>query len=485
MIQVAQRREAKRTAAYWAATSELPLFETTVGAEVRAAAEDSPDAPALIARGSSPESRRCWTYSELAVDALAAARALLGRFDPGERVAIWAPNSPEWLILQLGAALAGMTVVGVNPAYRPDELAYVLGQSRSSGIFFVPEFRGTPMASFLDEVRPRLPGLREAISFEQWPAFVASGSPSERLPSVSPDDPALIEYTSGTTGLPKGAVLHHRGIINSARFTAARYEVSAGERWLNFMPLYYVAGSVISSLGALTSRATQVLCTFEPGLALELIETERCSMLAAGATMLIMLAAHPDAGTRDLSSLRAIGAGGMTAPPQLVARIEKLTGARLGIMFGQTEACGIAIQMHLDDDDEDGLHTLGQPLPHVEVKIAEPGSGAVVACGEPGEICLRGYQVMSGYFDKPEATAAAIDDEGWLHTGDLGSMDERGYCRIGGRIKELINRGAQKFSPREIEEVLESHPQVGGAAVVGIPDAKGGEVGAALIRPAR
>jgi fatty-acyl-CoA synthase len=468
---------------YWPATHQDEVRETTVGGLLLDAAERASDEPGLVARSNDPLSRREWTYGELAADANAVARALLGRFEPGERVAVWAPNIAEWYLLQLGAALAGVVLVTVNPAYRPAELSYVLRQSRAAGVFLVPEFRGSPMASFLDEVRPDLPELREVVSFAGWAPFVGSGSALERLPAVGPSDPAQIQYTSGTTGFPKGVVLHHRGITNNARFIARRYEVAPGERWLNFMPLFHVAGCTISALGSLAAQATQVLCGFEPGLVLEVIEAERCALFVAGATMIAMLADHPSFATRDLSSLRTIGFGGMTAPPALVQRVEQSLGVRVGIMFGLTEACGIATQVCLGDADKDRAETVGRAHPATEVKIAELGSGRVLPLGAVGELCVRGYLVMTGYFEMPDATAAAIDADGWLHTGDLGTMDERGFCRVAGRVKELINRGAEKISPVEIEEVLVAHPGVAAAAVVGIPDPIWGEVIAAFVQP--
>jgi fatty-acyl-CoA synthase len=469
---------------YWPASEDDEVRETTVGDLLRQAAEARPDGAALVFRGTDPTSRRAWSFSDLARDAEAVARALLGRFEPGERVGVWAPNIPEWLLLQFGAAVAGVTLVTINPAYRPGELSHVLGQSRSAGVFLVPEFRGSPMAAFLDQIRAELPELREVVSFAQWDSFVASGLPFQRLPAVSPTDPAQIQYTSGTTGFPKGVVLHHRGITNNARFVAKRYQVEEQERWLNFMPLFHVAGCTITALGALASQSTQVLCGFEPGLALELIESERCALFVAGATMISMLVEHPAFATRDLSSLRAVGAGGMTAPPDLVRLVEQSLGVRVGIMFGLTEACGIATQVGLDDDELDRAHTIGRAHPCTEVKIADLSDGSTVPTGAVGEICVRGYLVMSGYFEMPEATAAAVDHDGWLHTGDLGTMDERGVCRVAGRVTEVINRGAEKIAPAEIEDVLRSHPGVADVAVVGIPDPKWGEVIVAFVRPA-
>ena len=472
------------TTSYWPADMSVPVMELTVGAILRRAAAERPDQVAMVAGMPQLSTRRTWTSAQLLEASEQVARALLGRFQPGERVAVCAPNIPEWVLLQYGAALAGLTLVTVNPAYRPEELAYVLGQSHSAGIFLVPEYRGTPVAQFLQEVRPRLTELREAISFADWHDFLPSGSPSERLPEVSPDDPALLLYTSGTTGFPKGAMLRHRGITNNAHFITQRLGVQEGEVWLNYMPAYNVAGCVISVLGALTCRATQVLSIFEPRLVLELIETERAQVLLGAPTMYLALMEHPDFPTRDLSSLRVVCAGGTPVPPELVQRIEAALRVHFGILYGLTEASGIITQTHCNDTEEDKFTTIGQPLPQAEVKIIDPTSRDLAAPGTVGELCVRGYQVMAGYFDMPLPTAEAIDAEGWLHTGDLCSMDQRGYCRVEGRLKDMIIRGGQNIYPREIEQLLYTHPTVGDVAIVGIPDEKYGEVAAAFIRPA-
>ena len=468
----------------WPADMATPIRDWTVGSLLREVAEAVPERVGLVAGVRESSSRRRWNYGEILTEAEMVARALLGRFQPGERVAVCAPNIPQWVLLQYGAALAGMTLVTLNPAYRPEEMAYVLGQSRSAGIVLVPEYRGTPIAQFLDEVRPQLPELREAISFGDWQALLASGSPTEKLPAVGPDDIALILYTSGTTGFPKGAMLRHRGITNNARFIARRLGVQDGDIWLNVMPVYNVAGCAISVLGALSYRTTQVLATFDPGLALSLVEAERANVLLGAATMYITLMEHPDFTTRDLSCLQSVFAGGSVIPVHVVRRLEETLGIPFGIVYGQTEASGIITQTKPTDSPEDRGETIGQPLPHAEVKIVDPTTGDIVSPGAIGELCVRGYQVMAGYFEMPEATAQAIDLDGWLHTGDLCSMDERGYCRVEGRLKDMIIRGSQNIYPREIEELLRRHPDVSDVAVVGIPDEKYGELVAAFVRPA-
>jgi fatty-acyl-CoA synthase len=469
---------------YWAADTAEPIRNWTVGDMLREVAAAVPDRVGLVAGVRDPSSRRRWTYGQMLSEAERVAGALLGRFQPGERIAVSAPNIPEWVLLQYGAALAGLTLVTLNPAYRPEEMAYALGQSRSAGIFLVPEYRGTPIAAFLHEIRPRLPELREAICLGDWQDFLALGSPTERLPEVRADEAALVLYTSGTTGFPKGAALHHRGITNNARFIAQRLGVQDGDVWLNFMPSYNVAGCAISVLGALSQRTTQVLASFDPGLALTLIEEEGANALGGAATMYIALTEHPDFDRRDLSSLRTLFAGGSVIPTHLVRTLEERLGVHVGIVYGQTEASGIITQTWPTDAPEDRAETIGQALPHAEVKIVDAATGHAVPPGTVGELCVRGYQVMAGYFEMPEATAQAVDPEGWLHTGDLCAMDERGYCRVEGRLKDMIIRGGQNIYPREIEELLRRHPDVSDVAVVGIPDEKYGEVVAAFVRPA-
>jgi fatty-acyl-CoA synthase len=475
---------ARVSTSYWPADSSEPVLETTAGGLLREAAERAADQTALVEGVPDKLARRRWTYSSLLEDSEKAARALLGRFQPGERVAVWANNIPEWLLLEYACALANLTLVTINPAFRAREVAYVMGQSRAKGLFLVKEFRGNPMAASLDSVRSELPDLREVVFFEDWPDFVESGSPSERLPEVTPDDIAQIQYTSGTTGFPKGAMLQHRGITNNSRlYLARRGDVARGAS-INPMPLFHTAGSCMAATGFLQFADTHVLVPFfEPGLVLELLETERAVGLGAVPTMLIAMMEHPDFRGRDLSNLRSVVSGGSLVPAELVRRIERELGVDFTIVFGMTEASPVVTQTWPSDTPEDKAETIGQPLPQAEVKIVDAVGGEVVPCGEVGELCVRGYQVMKGYFDKPEETAAAIVD-GWLHTGDLGSMDERGYCRIEGRLKDMIIRGGENIYPREIEQLLFGHPAVADVAVVGLPDEKWGEQVAAFVRPA-
>ncbi|HEY2285564.1 MAG TPA: AMP-binding protein, partial [Streptosporangiaceae bacterium] len=450
------------TMSYWPARALTPLLETTVGGVLRAAAWRAPDRVALIDPG-----RREWTYGELRDEAERAARGLLTRFAPGEPVAVWAGNGPDWVLLEFAAGLAGLTLVTVNPAYQAEELAHVLGHSGAAGVFL----RGGAQAGILAQVRDRLPRLREVLTLGEWPA---GDGP---LPEVDPARPAQILYTSGTTGRPKAAVLTHRGLTNNARLAAEAIGLRAGDVLVNPMPYFHVAGGGLITLGLVQTLGTQVvLPRFDPARMLELTEKYRGTVIGGVPTMLTALLAAACRAPRDLSSLRLALAGGATVPPELVRQVEAEFGVPFTLTFAQTESsCSITMTRPSDTAD-DRAETLGRPLPQTEVKITDMATGATVPCGIVGEICTRGYLVMDGYLGDPEATSAAIDADGWLHTGDLGSMDERGYCRIAGRLKEMIIRGGENIYPREIEAVLASHPGVAEAVVVGVPDRFWGEV---------
>ncbi|HEY0937096.1 MAG TPA: AMP-binding protein [Trebonia sp.] len=481
------------TRAYWPAREAGGIRETTIGSVLRDAAARAPDSTALVYGAPDRPARRQWTYAELLAAAEGAARALLTRFAPGERIAVWAPNSPEWIILEFGAALAGLTLVTVNPAYQGEELAHLLSDSGADGLFHGGEFQQRDTGAVLAEVRGRLPRLREVHSLGEWDAFAAAGAApgaAERpLPHVEPGSIAQVLYTSGTTGRPKGAALTHRGLTNNARLAFETAGIGPGDVEINPMPLFHVGGSALFTLGPVQAAATQVLMPrFSPALELELIEAYRVTLLCGVPTMLLALLSQPDLATRDVSSLRQVLTGGAVSPPALARQVEETLGVSYLIAFAQTEAGCVLSMAVAADSAADRAQTLGRPLPHAEVRVAGLRDGETARHGEADEICTRGYLVMRGYLNAPEATAAAVDADGWLHTGDLGSMDERGYLRIAGRLKEMIIRGGENIYPREIEEVLVEHPAVADAAVLGVPDGYYGEVvgevvGAA-VRPA-
>lgn len=476
-------RDVVLTESFWPAEKGEPLLDITFGDLLRQLAAEEPGRVAFVEALAPPARRRRWTCGELYASAQAVARALLRRFEPGERVAVWAPNCAEWVLLQHGAALAGLVLVTVNPAYRVEELAYVLQASRAAGLFHADGYRGNDMTAMVEQIRPRLPALRHALPFSRWEAFVATSDPALALPVVQPGDMIQIQFTSGTTGRPKGAALHHRGLINAARFAARRAGFPAGGVWATAMPLFHVGGSAGSQIGALSSRGTFVLQTaFDAGVLLEIIESERVDHLHAVPTMVVNLLDHPDRTRRDLSSLRTLMSGGSPVPARLVERARTELNCRFTITFGQTELNGVICQTSPEDCDERQTQTIGQPAPHMEVKIADPATGAVRPLGEPGEIWARGYQTMLGYFDISDPADSALTADGWLRTGDLASMDASGYLRITGRLKDCIIRGGENIYPREIEEVLLAHAAVAQASVVGLPDPKWGEVVAAVIR---
>ena len=474
------------TESYVAGPTTPVVRDITLGQLLEQAAKSAPDRIALISGLPDPTLRRQWTYAELYSEAQRTARALLSRFKPGERIAVWAQNLPEWIMLEFGAGLAGMVLVTVNPGFRANEVEYVLKQSRSAGVFVVNAFRGNPMLQTVREVAPRCEELREIICFDDWAAFIAAGDDkSIALPDVEPGDPVMIQYTSGTTGFPKGALLRHRGLLNNGADTADRMGYGSGDVFVTTMPLFHTGGCVCCVLGAVSKAATQVLVeAFEPGLVLEMFATYRGNAMLGVPTMLVAMLEHPAFPSTDLSSVKAICSGGSTVPAALVTLLEQKLGAPFTIVFGQTECSPVAAQTLTTDTIEDKAATIGLPLPNMETKIVNPDTGKTCAIGEIGEFCTRGYHIMLGYFEMPDATAAAIDAEGWLHTGDLCAMDARGYCTVEGRLKDMIIRGGENIYPRELEELLFKHPKVGEVAVIGVPHEKWGEEVAAFIRPA-
>ncbi len=329
--------------------------EMTFGDLLRVATEAAPERLALISGVPDPALRRQWTYAELYHEARRTARALLTRFKPGERIAVWAQNIPEWVMLEFGAGMAGMVLVTVNPAFRANEVQYVLKQSRAAGCFVVDGFRGNPMLETVRAVRTNCPELREIICFDDWNAFVSAGDdPDIKLPSVNPGDPVMIQYTSGTTGFPKGALLCHRGLLNNGADTAERMGVDPGDVFVTTMPLFHTGGCVCCVIGAVSKAATQVLVeAFDPAIVLEMFGTYRGNAMVGVPTMLIAMLEHPTFPTTDLSTVKAICSGGSTVPAPLVRRFEEQLGAPFNIVFGQTECSPVAAQTCADDSIED------------------------------------------------------------------------------------------------------------------------------------
>lgn len=474
------RNDAPLLESYWPADTSEDLLDVTLGGLLRSVAATHPDRIALVEGTPDPAARRRWTYAQFLAEAEQMARALLGCFRPGERVAVYAPNCAEWMILQHGMSLAGLLLVPLNPAYKADEVAVILRGCEATGIFHAATYRDNDLAAIVEHLS--LPHLRDKICLEDLPAFLATGDPETVLPDVSPEDVLQVQYTSGTTGSPKGALLHHRGVINTARYVALRAGFPEGGVWLNAMPMFHIAGSAVTSMGCLALAGTYVLApAFDPASTLELVESERANVMLVVPTMILALLDHPDGATRDLTSLCTILSGAAAVPAALVTRTKAAWNCEFTILFGQTEINGVVCQTRLSDSLVDQTETLGQPLPNAEVKIADPETGEIRPIGEVGEICVRGYQNMQGYFGMDEATAATLRADGWLHTGDLGLMDERGFIRIAGRLKDMIIRGGMNLFPREIEDVLAQAPGVAQVAVIGVPDERWGEVVAAVV----
>ncbi|MCA1453737.1 AMP-binding protein [Bradyrhizobium sp. BRP22] len=467
---------------YLPADTTEPVFDISIGDALRKAASTWPNRLALVEGVAEKDARRRWTFTELLAESEKVARALLRRFAPGEHVAIWAANVPEWVLVEFGAALAGVTLVTVNPAYLGDELAFVLKQSRANGVIVQDVYRSRDLVGTVEAVRDTLPDLRHVIALSAWPEFIGGGDPAAPLPDVTAADVAQIQYTSGTTGRPKGARLTHRNLANNGRIYARTIGAGDSDIWINPMPMFHTAGCGLCTLGALQTGGAQVLPPgYDPELMLRLFEEERGTMTICVPTMLIRMLDSADIGKRDLSSWRLVTLGGAPVPPELVRRaLER--GVKVAIGFGQTEASPYLTHTLPDDPHPNWISTVGRPLPQTEIKIVDPKTGEILPRGEIGEICARGYSIMKDYFDDPDATRAAIDAEGWLHTGDLGSLDEHGYCRVQGRHRDLIIRGGENIYPREIEDLLYTHPAILGASVVGIPDRDWGEVPVAFIQ---
>jgi fatty-acyl-CoA synthase len=471
------------TQSFFPAIADAPVERVTIGDMLRREALGHPDTIALKELGYDSGIGRTWTYQRLLADAERLGRTLARRHAPGARIAVYANNLPEWVLLELGAAMAGLILVTVNPAYQKRELAYVLGQSRAEAIYHVEEFRGNPMRSIADAACEDLPAIRHRILMTDEAAFFGADE-GAALPDVSPEDPAQIQYTSGTTGFPKGALLHHHGLVQNARDVMLRFGFAAGETFMHNMPMFHTTGCAIVTLGTLGLGGGMLLApAFDPVMIARVIERERPGFLLGVPTMLVALIDEAARSGRDLSSIRRVMSGGALVAPDLVRKAEAAFGSKVQIVYGQTECSpGITMAWH-DDSLADMTQTIGQPLPNMDVAILDPQTAAVLPIGEQGEICTRGYHVMTGYNDDPAASAKAIDAHGWLHSGDLGRMDSRGYLTITGRVKEMIIRGGENLFPAEIETAMLEHDEISEVAVVGIPCPVFGEQVACFMRP--
>lgn len=475
---------------YAAGPVDVPLLEETIGANFERTARALPDTEALV---DVPSGRR-WTYAELDADIDRLAMALLASgIEHGDRVGIWSPNCPEWTILQYATAKVGAILVTINPAYRSHELSHVLRHSGTRLLVSAQTFKTSDYRPMVDEVRCQATGLTDVVFLgtDDWECFQRRGYGSEserlraRMADLRPTDPINIQYTSGTTGSPKGVTLSHRNILNNGFFVTEQIGLRPGERLCIPVPFYHCFGMVMGNLGCTTHGATMVIpaAGFDPAATLLAIEREHCTGVYGVPTMFIAMLGHPDLPGRDVSSLRTGIMAGASCPVAVMKRcIDELHMRQVSIAYGMTETSPVSCQTMVDDDLERRTATVGRAHPHVEVKVVDPGSGRIVPRGQAGELCTRAYSVMQGYWRDDERTREVVDDEGWMHSGDLAVMRADGYCVVTGRIKDLIIRGGENLSPREIEDFLHTHPDVDDVQVVGVPDDRYGEEVCACIR---
>jgi fatty-acyl-CoA synthase len=466
----------------YAKGTDSPLSHTTLGEVLAQTARRHPEREALVSRRQNL--RYTWRELDDAVTRVARGLAGLG-LEPGDRVGVWSGNCAEWILLQYACARGGFVLVNVNPAYRSHELAFVLRKSRMRALFFWPKDARADYQHILDGARQPEQALEHVVRLGtgEWDAVLANSRDLPQHP-VLPTDPTNLQYTSGTTGSPKGVLLTHFGMVNNARITGDNMLVTEEDRICIGFPLYHAGGCLCSALNCVTHGAAMIFPspTFDPRANLEAVHEERATMICGVPTMFIAELEHPDFAQFDTRSLRNAMIGGAPCPLELLRRIKtELHCSEVTVVYGQTEAGLITMHAPGDAEEQRGS-TVGRAMSNAEVKIVGL-DGATVALGEVGELCTRGYHVMAGYDQEPEATARAIDAEGWLRTGDLAIMREDGHFNIRGRSKEMIIRGGENIYPAEIESFLFEHPKIAEAAVVGLPDLKLGEVVAAWIRP--
>ena len=491
-----------RTRSYMSGSSQEPLIGSTIGDLFDRVVEQVPDNEALVSRHQNLR----YTYRELKEEVNRFARGLMALgVQRGDRVGIWSPNCAEWVVTQFATPKVGCILVNINPAYRTSELEYALKQSGISTLIMAPRFKSSDYVAMLREVCPelgrsrpgqihstRLPDLRTVIVLRSerlagtfnWDDVVAMAGRvgeaelGERQARQQFDDAINIQYTSGTTGFPKGATLSHHSILNNGFFIGEKMRFTPRDRLCIPVPFYHCFGMVLGNLACVTHGATMVLPadSFDPKSVLETVQEEKCTALHGVPTMFIAELGHPNFSSYDVSTLRTGIMAGSPCPIEVMKQtIEKMHMDEVTICYGMTETSPVSTQTSADDPVEKRVSTVGQVHPYVETKIVDPQTGDVVPRGTPGELCSRGYIVMLGYWNNPEATAQAIDAGRWMHTGDLATMDEAGYINIVGRIKDMIIRGGENIYPREIEEFLYIHPAIQDVQVVGVPDEKYGE----------
>jgi fatty-acyl-CoA synthase len=467
--------------------TEPVLLDETIGVSFDRTVAAFPDREALVEFATG----RRWTWRELnhAVD-LFARGLIAGGIAAGDRVGIWAPNCAEWTITQYATAKIGAILVNVNPAYRTHEFSYAVNQSGMRMLVAAETFKTSDYRAMVEETMSsgRLDrGVLERVIYigtDDWADVVAAGEKvdadvvNERMLTLRPEDPINIQYTSGTTGRPKGATLSHRNILNNGYLVTELMGFTEQDRLCIPVPFYHCFGMVMANLGCTSHGATMVIPApgFDPEITLRAIAEERCTAVYGVPTMFIAMQHHPTFADHDLSSLRTGCMAGSICPVEVMKRcLDDMHMAEVCIAYGMTETSPVSTQTRVDDDLERRTSSIGRVHPHVEIKIVDPATGETVERGQPGELCTRGYSVMLGYWDEAEKTAEAVDADGWMHTGDLAEMREDGYCTIVGRIKDMVIRGGENVYPREIEEFLYTHPDIEDVQVIGVPDEKYGE----------
>lgn len=464
---------------YLAADRSVALVDHTVGELLAARVSEHPDREALVGVRHGDGGPARLTYRQLLEEASRVAAALGGLTEPGDFVALWAPNVVEWTVIQYGAALAGVVLVALNPVLRGDELDYALRHSRARVLLHADVSRDYAMAEVAAHVCAAIPDLQRISLSEAalWVSDVTDADLVSRAPT-DPTAPVMLQYTSGTTGRPKGVLLSHRALVNVAKLTMQAAEVPAAAVCVNPLPLFHTAGCVIATLGPLWVGGTAVVCErFIPGPALTSLREEGAAVLFYVPTVLAALLTHQqESGEAPPARLRIIMGGASSVPAALIDGAAEVFGASVFNLYGQTELAPVLTMTRPSDCRDDRLATVGRPLPQVECKIVDPANGQVVPVGTTGEICARGYQQFVEYLHDPDATARALDSEGYVRTGDLGAMDNRGFITVTGRLKELIIRGGENISPAEVEQVVVGHDCVSAVVAVGVPDERFGEI---------